>query len=549
MSTPGEIAAARPARRPPRRDPGPAARNLVAASLQRLAGLVRRRRHPALAKVERTAQMLLPDVSRSERRVVTSAASVMLRGHIADVPDPDNRADALIVAAAALAESGGRVHVISLSDAKSNVLAKRAEPLLGGLGLSYAAIPDDADHDARQQAFRSAVVFASATRIAQDRLRDQIAVGAERSVARRHVQRLSARGDRPLPLLPTETDALVDDADLLMLEAIRDVRLAESEDPHSGRMHADQAFAVLSTLEWDSHYSIDSTTLRIRLTPAGKERLETFAILFGGAWTDPAWREETIHAAIAIRDLYKRNADYRIENGAIILCRASAGHSAEPSISDLIAAKEGVRSGIGTAHFSDTRQIFRAYPFVGGAGAFLGGLRDEFMASYGKRVRGSRPLPTPLEPRVFRTRSDLLAAAARLDLDPLTDWLWAPTPQDASDIPVSPGHCRVLVGEEIFAQVTRPRVLVQLGAAQGTWEGRLVTGFLAATALVSAEDGLWRVVEDDDPKLKRFTEDPTAESYREVQLVAAVMMRRRRLAHIRSMKYFEKVMSFVGGQP
>lgn len=520
------------------------------AGLDGLAGwiLPDRRHSPARSRVAEIARMHLAGDGDGSVASVAVAATALLRRRAVEMSDPRCRADALIVAAAALAETGRRVHVVSLSGAKSMHLAERAGDTLRRLGLAFEAVADDADLDARSQAFRKPVVFASVARLAQDWLRDQVEASRGSRGARGHVRRLGARKDQLPALLPADADALVDDADLAMLEAVRPVRFAGEADPGLGRICADQAFAILSMLVRERHYSIDPATLRIRLTAEGRERVATFAMLFGGAWADPGWREETIHAAIAIRDLFRSETDYRVENGTVILNRAVSGARVEPSIPDLVAAKEGLRSGTGLPHLSDTRRMFLGYARLGATGMGLGELRDELALAYGLRVSGRGAQATPAPPSVHRDRGALIAALAGWRGDPEHTWAWAPAPEDAADLPGDLRACRLLAGDELFAATGAPGLIVQVGAAPRSREARIAAAFPAAghAAFVSPDDALWRIFEQRAPALERLRASPGVASYRAAQAALADASRKRRMAHLRSVKYFDRVLSFLG---
>ncbi|MCL7466540.1 hypothetical protein [Phaeovulum sp. NW3] len=484
---------------------------------------------------------LRPGAGAAEARGLARAAAAMLSGRLAELSEARDRTDALLLAAAARALAGEKVHVVTQCEARAKTLGARAAGFLDGLGLGHTALADGADLDTRSAAYARPVVFASLGRLAQDRLRDRVEGAARRTQALGSVRRLSGRAALLPPLMPPRAAALVDDADLVLIERPRPVRFAPENAIALGRVYADQAFAILSSFLRDQHYAIDPVTARIRLTPIGEMRAETFAVLFGGAWNTPAWRNETLLAALAVRDLFTPPGDYRIENGAVVLRRGTGQGGIEPSIPDLIAAKEGLPGGLGIAHLADARRTLAAYDSLGGAGLGLLDYRAELRKGHGLRIWGRATRPARPQHRVFATRSDLVHALGGLLLPP-DALIWAPTRADADRMP--PSRVRVITGDALFHSDAAPSVVVQAGAATPAWELRLRSSFPQARhfGYVSAADGLFSLPEAGDTAFVR----PDLRSYRAAQAAVARQLAAQRLAALQSQGYFDRILGFLG---
>ncbi len=497
------------------------------------------------------AALHMPTAPRRLQRSTARAAFAMLHRAIVNIDEHDLRTDAIVIAAAAAASEGRQVHVVCLSSARARAAHDRAGGTLHALGLQSAVIDDGADYDLRSEGYRCRIVFLSVARLAQDLLRDQVEAASQIVGRRASVRRLASRINQTPPLVPEQALALVDDADLVMLEALRPVKFAETADPVDGRRYADQAFAILSALDPEVHYRIDPSTLRILLTAEGTARTETFAMLFGGAWADPVWRDETILSAIAIRDMFRDTTDYRIENGTIRLNRGLGSGGAEPSIPQLIAAKERLPAATGAAYLSDTRRTFARYKALGGAGAGVDALRKEFAYSYGLRVVGRAgydPLPPPA---ICSNRDALRRALGGLLVQPNVTLIWAPTRDDAADLPPALAACRLLVGEDAFGVIDDPACVIQIAAAQANWERRIRQSFPRARhhAFVCPGDGVFRLIDPEDRHLAAFARHPDLPRYRAAQQALARAASEKRLAHLRSESYFSNVLGFLGEAP
>ncbi|KEO50938.1 hypothetical protein TP2_13700 [Thioclava pacifica DSM 10166] len=494
-----------------------------------------------------------PGATPAQTRRLATAAAAMLSGQLADLHAPEDRADALILAACARALAGEKVHVITHHETRARSLSERAEAALLELGLDCAAIGDADDIDTRTQGYARPIVFATFGRLAQDRLRDRVEIAAQAASLRTSVRRLSYRAALLPALMPHRAAALVDDADLVLIERPRPVRFAAENTISLGRIYADQAFAILASLIRDRHYTIDPVTSRIRLEQSGEMRIETFAVLFGGAWADPDWREETVLAALAVRDLFTQPRDYRVENGRIELRRGSAEGGLEPSIPDLIAAKEGLLGGFGVAHLADMRRTLSAYDSLGGTGLGLARYREELRKGHGLRVSGQSGAAShfPSTPSVFATRAQARDALAGLLVTPEHSLIWAPNPEDAAELPPQIAACNLLTGDEIFSCEALPAVLVQTGAAPAGWELRLRASFPHAQhfAFASPEDGVFGALEESDPARARMRAAPDATSYRAAQEALARALKAQRLSLLRSQSYFDRILSFLGDMP
>ena len=235
---------------------------------------------------------------------VIAAAADMLDGAVADLACPEDRAWALALAAIATAVSGHQVHLICLAEPCAARMCERMAELVARTGVSVAHIKDEADIDRRIEGHQARIVIASAARLAQDRMRDRALLHGRANGNRFRVEAL-ARGAAHGALIRGEPFAFVDDADLLMIEVPRPIGFGSDPEDDANRLRAEEAFVVLRGLTSGTHYTVDASTRRIRLTAKGEAILDLAATLFEGPWLRLHWREETILAALTIRDFFQ----------------------------------------------------------------------------------------------------------------------------------------------------------------------------------------------------------------------------------------------------
>ena len=476
-------------------------------------------------------------------------AAAMLRGYLVHEEDLEGRAQSLVLAAAWTALSGVPVHVLSLSDTRSRALHAAAQETFELLGLDCAVLPDDAGWDDRLTGYSASVLFASAGRLAQDVLREQVGRQGRSFGLRSAVARLGSRATEAFhSCLPRTSVALLEDANLVLLEAPRLVRLAEDEDEEAGRAYADQAFAILACLERDVHYTIDRHTRRIQLTSDGRERLDTNRMLFGGAWLMEDWAEETVLAAIAIRDLYRMQTDYLVDQGKLVIKHETGAVANAPSIRDLISAKENLPGRRGALHAWDTRKLFRTYARISGVGVSLAPYRQELRRYYNLRLKlGSMEASHPPSPALYRDRQQLLSALEHLDASAGETVVWAPTPADAADLCGPLADMEVVVGDTVFRDPPSAMVIIQTGAAQASSEMllRQLCPDAQIRAVASPDDGIFDVVDEDHPAIVSLRRSAMVPDYRAAQRAYTDAAIRRRIANYRSEQFFERILGFV----
>lgn len=464
-----------------------------------------------------------------------AAALDLLDGTLTDLANPDARRTAIVLAAGALAAAHRRVYVPCLTEASARRLDQALSPVLSVLGMTSGFIKDQSGIDERSDGHRSNVVIASAARLAEDALRDRELTGTGRHRSRQAIRRLS-EADAFRGLTRGTPVALVDDADLLMLEAPRTIGFGEDPEENAGRLRAEEAFVILSGLKRNQHYIVDPATRRIRLTDAGEERIELAAALFEGPWQSRSWREETIFSALTVRDFFDAGKDYRIEEDKVTLANAPTKFRAEPAISDLVAVKENVQARTRMSRLWTYRQYLSTFGHLSGTGVGLSAFSNDFRALYGLKTRGKSERDTPPTP-VF----------GQPDLSQLPDdaVIWAPTTDDARALgkPRRP----IVVADTVFGLEETPKAIVQVAAAPLAWECRLQDVYpdTPVSSYAQATDGIFKHIDPGNADLSAFNSRPSLQSYRAAQNERERVAAERRRLMLKSERYFERILAFA----
>lgn len=351
---------------------------------------------------------------------VRAAAARLAAGGVVELADPAERQEALALAALAHALHGGGVHFMAASEPAAKALQGKLGAPFAMLGLRVALIEQGMNAAARREAYASDVVCGTHREIAQDHLRDRLAVGERGGAVGRRVQRLSAPGDEEL--MPQGLHcALVDDADIVMLDdALAPAAIATEVDQSRERLLYEQALELARALKRDADFTVDQDG--IRLTEPAARLLERLVTPLGGIWSARQRREELVSLALEALHLLERDVDYRVANGRVQFPeRRKDGEDAadaDQEVQKLVEVKEGCRLGARRELLArlPMPRFFARYRHLAGACADARALESEFWDLYSLKtwLAGERLSAPPPALRVFASGEARNAALVEL---------------------------------------------------------------------------------------------------------------------------------------
>ena len=340
------------------------------------------------------------------------AAQLLLAGGIVDVAAPAVRIQALALAAAALAIHGTPVHLLAMSSARAQHIAKLLQPGFAVLGLSFTSVTGAMPASARIAAYRSAIVCSTHREIAGAYLQDRVRMAGRSRLLMRALAGETARSEQGRrSLLPGLCFALVDEADLVMLDdAYAPVTISTESDQAQVRLLYEQTLELARACEPDDDFVFDESGLR--LTDPGSERLTRLVAPLGGVWSARQRREELVVSGLFALHALERDVHYRVIQGRVIFRPPDPVSGDEPEGPDpvlvkLVELKEGCRlSGARDviARISVPR-FFRRYLGIAGVCADAHGLEQDFWALYNMRTTrvGSQLQQIDCRQRLFRS--------------------------------------------------------------------------------------------------------------------------------------------------
>ena len=191
------------------------------------------------------------------------AAAHLVRGCVVEMDAGEGKSLAAALAAAVLAASGRRVHVLTANDYLAARDCERHAPLLESLGLRVGLIIANMDADERRHQYAREIVFATAREIGFDYLRD--------GIARSFAERVS----------PAFDVAIADEADHLLVDQARVPLIISGEPSPETAVGEDAQSAALWMMDAQANV-LDRLYAQIADKSANERRALATILLGGG---------------------------------------------------------------------------------------------------------------------------------------------------------------------------------------------------------------------------------------------------------------------------
>ncbi|RYY87185.1 MAG: prepilin peptidase, partial [Comamonadaceae bacterium] len=384
------------------------------------------------------------------------AARALLDQRLVEMDTGEGKTLAIAMAAAVAALARTPVHVVTANDYLAQRDAESLQPFFGRLGLSVGFVAQVHEMAERRAAYGCDVTYCTARELAFDYLRDSLLHPADLSALERRLRDAGSGGRAPV--LRGLCMAILDEADTILVDEAR-VPLVLSQ-PAQGV--AEEAFlrralAIAGALEEGQGFTRDVAAGSVRLTASGLAAV--------GAWDadahpllgHPQHRITTVELALTALHLLRRDQDYVVRDGEVMLVddttgRAAAGRAWSRGLHQLVELKERLKLTQRNATVAQVtyQRFFIRYLRLAGISGTLRGAGGELRAVYGLRMVRVPPR-TPR--RVRQEPLRLLADSARV---------WQAVAQRAGEV-ASDGR-PVLVGCET---VRESEALVAAMRAQG----------------------------------------------------------------------------------
>lgn len=328
------------------------------------------------------------------------AAYALLQRRVEVLPHRTDRMIAAGLAAAALAGTGSRVHVITDSDQGTAHAGAWLQPVLGRLRLTTAVVDARSDEAARAAAYRSDITVLTARELAMDFLRDAVHWPERANAAGRSLDRMLGSRSRARSILLRGLPCAVHiDLDSALIDNARTpIVLTRDAHPMHEAEELQRALELAARLEESEHFELTGEGREVLFTEQGRRQIRAWGEQLGGLWSAPHLADILLAVALVAMRVLKRDIHYRVADGAVewlVQDRLAPGvefYSREIVTRMLETLEEcpvsTQREEAGRASY---QQIFNRYVHLCGVCHSMEGIQGELRRVYGLRRGRSRP--------------------------------------------------------------------------------------------------------------------------------------------------------------
>jgi preprotein translocase subunit SecA len=237
--------------------------------------------------------------------------------------------------------AGHGVHVVTVNDYLAKRDAEWMGKIYGFLGLSVGVIVHDLSDQQRREAYASDITYGTNNEFGFDYLRDNMKFEIPDQVQRGHFY------------------CIVDEVDSILIDEARTPLIISGPtdkttdkyaiaDKIIPQLEQGELIETLETKTWSGDYVVDEKARAITVTDEGFEKVEQ--LLGIGNIADPENWDMKHHIEVAIKahTLYKRDVEYVVKDGEVIIVdeftgRLMPGRRWSDGLHQAVEAKEGVQ--------------------------------------------------------------------------------------------------------------------------------------------------------------------------------------------------------------
>ena len=352
------------------------------------------------------------------------AAMAMADGCTVQLAPGEGKTLAVAMAAVLQAWDARPCHVVTANDYLAARDAKLMSVLYELCGCTAASVTQELARDKVAPAYACDIVYATASQLLADFLRDQLLVGGASTSVQRRLRRLrGGHSGGPQPVMRGLYSAIIDEADgVLIDEATTPLIIAQPQSNPLLVRATSTARDLVDRMKEGQHYKLHLQGGNdVRITPEGEKWLQTVAHELPEFWQQKERSENLVCMALLARDVFERDRHYVVQQGRVVIVDENTGRlmpdrSWSHGIHQAIEAREGLdlTDPSQTAARMTFQDFFRRYHVLAGASGTLQGIGHELWSTYGLLTLRLAPrVPSKLltgERHVFKTRDEKLRA-------------------------------------------------------------------------------------------------------------------------------------------
>ncbi len=330
-------------------------------------------------------------------------------GNIAEMRTGEGKTLTSVLPAYLNALSGKGVHVVTVND----YLAKRDAEWMGRihhfLGIEVGVILAQMEPDERRKQYQADITYGTNNEFGFDYLRDNMAWGLEECVQRGH------------------NLAIVDEVDSILIDEARTPLIISGPADQNSRWYLE--FAKIAPRlrrgeDGEGDYEVDEKKRTVGIMEAGIEKVEDWLGIDNLYESVNTPLVSFLNNALKAKDLYKKDKDYVIINGEVLIVdeftgRMLHGRRYSEGMHQAIEAKEGVQIKDENQTFATItlQNYFRLYDKLAGMTGTAQTEANEFQQTY---KLGVVPIPTN-KPMIRADQADMVYQTVQAKFEACVD--------------------------------------------------------------------------------------------------------------------------------
>ncbi|MEM7241132.1 MAG: preprotein translocase subunit SecA [Pseudomonadota bacterium] len=302
------------------------------------------------------------------------------QGNISEMKTGEGKTLVAVFAAYLNALSGRAVHIVTVNDYLATRDAEWMGKVYSALGLTTGVVTPAVSEEERKAAYACDITYATNNELGFDYLRDNMKPTLDAMVQRDHYF------------------AIVDEVDSILIDEARTPLVISG--PAEDRTETYNAVNVIVPELIEDHYTIDEKAKSASLTDAGNEfvevKLQELNIIPEGQSLYAPESTTVVHhinQALRAHKMFKRDTDYIVKDGAVVLIdeftgRMMEGRRLSEGLHQAIEAKEGLAIQAETVTLASVtfQNYFRLYDKLAGMTGTAKTEEEEFKTIYGLGV-------------------------------------------------------------------------------------------------------------------------------------------------------------------
>ena len=291
------------------------------------------------------------------------------QGRVAEMKTGEGKTLVATLPAYLNALAGEGVHVVTVNDYLASRDAEWMGKVYKFMGLTVGCVVPGMEDKEKKEAYQCDILYGTNNELGFDYLRDNLKSRLEQMV------------QRPLSF------AIVDEVDSILIDEARTPLIISGKGGESSEKYV-TANRFVKTLTLDEDFTIDIKEKSVQITESGAEKAERFFNLQNLADIENADLNHHIQQALKANYIFKRDNDYIVNDGEIIIVDEFTGRRYSDGLHQAIEAKEGVqiRNENKTYATITFQNYFRLYKKLSGMTGTAKTEEEEFRSIYGLDV-------------------------------------------------------------------------------------------------------------------------------------------------------------------